>query len=283
MQGRPLDIEDVVNCKRAAKGSQPKRSQYDSGMPQNHLYILTGASRGMGLAMAQQLLRSGNTLICIARSTNVDLSTEAKAAGVSITQWQQDLAQGEQAAHKLQSWLEAQGPAAFSSATLINNAGMIPRIAPLSGSDTADLATALRVGLEAPLQLTAAFLAATDRWTVPRKVLNISSGLGRRAMASQAAYCAAKAGMDHFTRCVALDEALKPHGAKVCSLAPGVIDTDMQVQLRGADAQAFPDRANFKQLKSGGQLISPDEAARRVLAYLARPDFGAEPVADVRG
>ena len=49
------------------------------------------------------------------------------------------------------------------------------------------------------------------------------------------------------------------------------------------DFEAFPDRANFKQLKSGGQLISPDEAARRVLAYLARPDFGAEPVADVRG
>lgn len=236
----------------------------------------------MGLAMAQQLLRSGNTLICIARSTNVDLSTEAKAAGVSITQWQQDLAEGEQAAHKLQSWLEAQGPAAFSSATLINNAGMIPRIAPLSDSDTADLATALRVGLEAPLQLTAAFLAATDRWTVPRKVLNISSGLGRRAMASQAAYCAAKAGMDHFTRCVALDEALKPHGAKVCSLAPGVIDTDMQVQLRGAAPEAFPDRQNFANLKSGGQLTSPADAAARALAWLERADFGTHPVADVR-
>jgi benzil reductase ((S)-benzoin forming) len=107
------------------------------------------------------------------------------------------------------------------------------------------------------MQLTAAFLGATDTWAVPRKVLNISSGLGRRAMASQAAYCAAKAGMDHFTRCVALDEAVKPHGAKVCSLAPGVIDTDMQVQLRGADPAAFPDRQNFANLKTGGQLSSP--------------------------
>ena len=51
-------------------------------MPQNHLYILTGASRGMGLAMAQQLLRSGNTLICIARSANDDLAAEARAAGI---------------------------------------------------------------------------------------------------------------------------------------------------------------------------------------------------------
>ena len=69
-------------------------------------------------------------------------------------------------------------------------------------------------------------------------------------MASQAAYCAAKAGMDHFTRCVALDEAIKPHGAKVCSLAPGVIDTDMQVQLRGADPAAFPP-PEFRQPQDG--------------------------------
>ena len=113
-------------------------------------------------------------------------------------------------------------------------------------------------------------------------MLNISSGLGRRAQASQSAYCAAKAGMDHFTRCLALDEAGKPNGAKVCALAPGVIDTDMQAQLRGADVARFPDQGNFAKLHAGGQLTSPEEAAARVLAYLARPDFGANPVADVR-
>jgi len=251
-------------------------------MSQTHLTILTGGSRGMGLAMAAQLLRQGHTLVSIARSANPELEAIAQASGAKLEQWQQDLSQGEQAAQRLQGWLAAQGPAAFASATLINNAGVIPRIAPLSASDAADLAHALRVGLEAPMQLTAAFLGATDAWTVPRKVLNISSGLGRRAMASQAAYCAAKAGMDHFTRCVALDEALKPHGAKVCSLAPGVIDTDMQVQLRGAAPEAFPDRQNFANLKAGGQLTSPQDAATRVLAWLDRADFGAHPVADVR-
>jgi NAD(P)-dependent dehydrogenase (short-subunit alcohol dehydrogenase family) len=101
-------------------------------------------------------------------------------------------------------------------------------------------------------------------------------------MASQAAYCAAKAGMDHFTRCLALDEARNPQGAKVCSLAPGVIDTDMQVQLRGADIAEFPDKNNFLNLKLKNQLTSPAEAAKQVLGYLARPDFGANPVADVR-
>jgi NAD(P)-dependent dehydrogenase (short-subunit alcohol dehydrogenase family) len=251
-------------------------------MPQ-HFYILTGASRGMGLAMAEQLLQKGNTLLCISRHANPDLAASAQKADVSITQWAHDLADGEGASVRLREWLQGQNPAHFASASLINNAGVIPPIAPLRQSQPADLALALRVGLEAPMALSAAFLGATASWPLPRKVLNISSGLGRYPMASQAGYCAAKAGMDHFTRCLALDEALHANGAKVCSLAPGVIDTDMQVQLRGAAGEAFPDQAKFLQLKAQGQLSSPTQAAEQVLRFLARPDFGREPVADIRG
>lgn len=248
----------------------------------SHLYILTGSSRGMGLAMAERLLDPHHRLLCIARNPNKALTVQAQQVNCPMEQWAQDLEHGAQAADRLTQWLTLQDVSDLSSATLINNAGAIARIAPLSASDPIDLARALRVGLEAPLLLTAAFLKATQAWNLPRKVLNISSGLGRRAMASQAAYCAAKAGMDHFTRCAALDEALKPHGAKVCSLAPGVIDTDMQVQLRSAVIAEFPDKINFENLKLKGQLTSPADAARQVLNYLARADFGANPVADIR-
>ena len=249
----------------------------------SHLYILTGASRGMGLAMAQQLLTPGNSLLCISRHSNGALATEAHHSQVPLVQWTHDLSDGQGASERLRDWLQSQDMAAYSSVTLINNAGVIPRIGPLSQADPQDLALALRVGLEAPMQLCAAFLGATGSWTLPRKVLNISSGLGRHPMASQAGYCAAKAGMDHFTRCMALDEALHRHGAKVCSLAPGVIDTDMQVQMRAAVGEAFPDQNKFLQLKAQGQLSSPEQAAAQVLRFLARPDFGQEPVADVRG
>ncbi|MDQ3058259.1 MAG: SDR family NAD(P)-dependent oxidoreductase [Pseudomonadota bacterium] len=252
----------------------------------HHLFILTGASRGMGLAMARQLLSPGHTVLGISRSIQPDLATYARQTGATIHQWHHDLADSAALAGQLEAWLrglpQAPDGAPWASVSLINNAGVIPHISPLSQADAADLAQALRVGLEAPLVLTSAFLRATEGWPAVRKVLNISSGLGRRPMASQATYCAAKAGMDHFSRCLALEEALKPGGAKVCSLAPGVIDTDMQTQLRGADAATFPDRDSFVRLKTGGQLTSPEEAARRVLAYLARPDFGAQPVADVR-
>jgi NAD(P)-dependent dehydrogenase (short-subunit alcohol dehydrogenase family) len=169
-----------------------------------------------------------------------------------------------------------------AAVTLINNAGTLPRIAPLGEISAADASESLRVDLEAPLLLTGAFLRATAAWEVPRKILNISSGMGRRAMASQAVYCAAKAGLDHFSRCVALEEADKPNGARICSLAPGVIDTDMQARLRNADPARFPDIGAFQGLHEKGALSTPEEAAARVLAYLARADYGANPVADVR-
>lgn len=249
--------------------------------------ILTGASRGMGLAMAHQLLSPHRHLLCLSRSTSEALAAEALHLNAPLTQWAQDLSDTTGAAQRLQAWLDGLDTRALHSATLINNAGMIPRIGPLDACPPDELSAALRVGLEAPMQLTAAFLRATSAWVAtgwqgPRKVLNISSGLGRRAMAAQAPYCAAKAGMDHFTRCCALDEAQKPHGARLVSLAPGVIDTDMQVQLRAGDPTAFPDLPRFVELQRQGQLTPPDTAAARVLAWLERPDFGAQPVADVR-
>ena len=247
-----------------------------------HLTVLTGASRGMGLAMACQLLSQGHTVLCISRTRQDALTRHAGQTGATLQQWSHDLADSAALGARLENWLREQRSTAWASATLINNAGMIPHIGPLGDLEAAELARALRVGLEAPMQLTAAFLRTTQAWPGERKVLNISSGLARRAMASQAAYCAAKAGMDHFTRCVALEEAGKANGAKVCSLAPGVMDTDMQLQLRTADAAAFPDRDSFANLKTGGLLTSADDAACRVLAWLARPDFGVRAVADVR-
>jgi len=251
-------------------------------MTQRHLTILTGASRGMGLAMAQQRLAAGHDLLTLSRKPSEVLAAQAEQAGRQCEQWPQDLARAETAAARLETWLQSQDPGTLASVTLINNAGMVPRIAPLDGIPGAQLAESMRVDLEAPMLLTAAFLRATSGWSLPRKILNISSGLGRRAMAAQAPYCAAKAGMDHFSRCVALEQAPLPHGARICSLAPGVIDTDMQLQLRSADAARFPDRGNFVGLKEKGMLTSPQEAAARVLAYLDRPDFGSNPVADVR-
>lgn len=255
-------------------------------MPQ-HLFIITGASRGMGLAMAQALLSPQHRVLGISRRSNEALKAAAQAQSAPLSQWTLDLADAQAAAQALQVWMGELNSADVASATLINNAGVIPPIAPLSGSQPSEVARALRVGLEAPMLLTHAFLNTSLAWIQagwrgPRKVLNISSGLGRRPMASQAPYCAAKAGMDHFSRCVALDEAQHPHGARIVSLAPGVIDTDMQVQLRGADAKQFPDHARFVARHTDGLLSSSKDAAARIVRYLNSPDFGNTVIDDLR-
>ena len=253
------------------------RAGYIDRMNQ-HLTLITGSSRGLGLAMCRQRLAEGHCVVAIARQR-----TELPVPpGGELLSWSLDLSQPVAAAQHLQDWLMAQAATRWASATLINNAGVVSQPAPLSSASSEDLSNALRVGLEAPVLLTAAFLRATASWAIPRKVLLISSGLGRRAMAGSASYCAAKAGMDHLARAVALEEAARPHGARVVSLAPGVIDTDMQTQLRQADPALFPERERFIGLKAAGQLDTPEQAAAKVLKRLDRADFGIEPVADVR-
>jgi NAD(P)-dependent dehydrogenase (short-subunit alcohol dehydrogenase family) len=232
--------------------------------------------------MAAQLLATDRLLLTIERKPDPALADAARASGAKLEQWALDVAHDVGVAARLEAWLCQHAATGFASATLINNAGAIGTVGPIDTAPADEIATVLRVGLEAPMNLTAAFLRATANWSCERRVLNISSGAGRNPIAGWAPYCAAKAGLDHFSRVTALDEARRPNGAKIVSLAPGVIDTAMQGQLRAADAAGFPDKQRFLDLHAKSQLAAPAAAATKVLAYLARADFGRNPVADVR-
>lgn len=247
-----------------------------------HLFIVTGSSRGVGSALVDQLLQPGHLVLGIARHTNTATQARADAAGAKLEQWQRDLADPLPVAQDLRQWLAALDASTLRSATLINNAGVIGGGAPLEQIGLPVLSQALRVGLEATLLLCAAFLDASANWPAQRRVMNISSGLGRRAMAGSAAYCAAKAGMDHLSRALALEQATLANPARVVSMAPGVIDTDMQNELRSMDPALFPDRQRFVDLKEGGQLLSPQACAAQLLARLERADFGSEAITDLR-
>ncbi|MBB3280524.1 NAD(P)-dependent dehydrogenase, short-chain alcohol dehydrogenase family [Mitsuaria sp. PDC51] len=249
------------------------------------LTVITGSSRGLGEALARQSLAAGHLVVGIARGRSEALERFAHERGLPLQQWQADLSAPLAIARHLADWLRTQ-PRDWRSATLINNAGVVTPPGPIDGESLEVLSAALRVGLEATVLLSAAFLDATRDWPAARKVLNISSGLGRRAMAGSALYCAAKAGMDNLSRAMALDEEHKAaqgeRAARVVSLAPGIIDTDMQAQLRGGDASKFPDRDRFAAFKAEGQLVSAEDTATRVLRFLARDDFGQQVLADVR-
>ena len=276
------------------------------------LYVLTGASRGLGAALAEQLLAPDVHLLTLSRQPDESLTTRARASGALLEQWAIDVGHDIGASARLEAWLHGYDSARFAAAAvihyagrvghdgpvdgcpaddiaavlraaaLINNAGRLGHVGPIDSSPAEDIAAVLRVDLEAPMLLTSAFLRATRTWPIDRRVLSISSGAGKRPVAGWAAYCAAKAGLDHFSRVTALDEAMLSNPARIVSLAPGIIDTDMQAELRAADGAGFPEQAHFVEFKATGQLSTPQAAAARVLTYLHRADFGSDPVADVR-
>lgn len=243
------------------------------------LCIITGASRGLGQALALQALARGQRVLCMARQTSAVLN--AAAAPGQLEQWALDLSAPLPAAERLQTWLKAELPDA-QRIYLINNAAQLNTPGPLHEQPLAELSTALRVSLEATLLLCAAFLASSQGHAGARRVLNISSGLGRRAMAGSAAYCCAKAGMDHLTRALALEQAQLPNGAQVLSLAPGVIATDMQLQLRSADPQRFAEQAYFQALHSEQALASPADCAAAIWRLLDSNSYATDAIGDLR-
>nr|WP_311529468.1 SDR family oxidoreductase [uncultured Ralstonia sp.] len=243
------------------------------GKPQS-LFILTGASRGLGAALAQALMKPGHRLICVARGDNAELRAQAAAAGVTLDWYQVDLSD----AHAAEAWMTKTLAAlpAFANVTLVLNAGAVEPIGTIDTLRADTLLPHLQLNLAGPMALTAALLRGTAGWGAQRRVLAISSGAARRPITGWAAYCTGKAGLDMFVRAINADG---DASVRAVALAPGVIDTDMQRTIRGAD---FAGVQRFRDLHAHGELISPQDAAARIAAYLVRPDFGATEIDDLR-
>ena len=89
----------------------------------------------------------------------------------------------------------------------------------------------------------------------------------------------AKAGLDLHAQATRLDG--RP-GLRIASLAPGVIDTAMQAQVRASDPADFPQQARFAALKADGQLSTPSEVAHKLVEHLLGHAFGHAPTGDLR-
>lgn len=243
-----------------------------------HTIIISGASRGLGLALAQHLASSSVRLITISRNGNSDLAALCHQKKCQLDHINADLARAqgaETACLQLKELLQNDRSHSF---WLINNAGMVEPIAQAHQLDNANsIAHALQLNIGSLINLCASFLAHTPD-TVDRRILNISSGAGRNPIAGWGVYGATKAAVDYFSQTLALEQ---PE-LRVVSLAPGVIDTDMQATIRSANESHFPNIERFIGLHQNQQLASAAYTAEQIARYLANDEFGNKTLDDIR-
>ena len=235
-----------------------------------NLFVVTGATRGLGAALAGAIAADrANRLVTLGRAPSDAVNVEVDLA---------DAAAVDRACDELERRIDGH---AFERAVLLNNAGVVSPVGPLEKLEREALERNLAVNFVAPVLVMRRFLQATDH--VPlRRIVSISSGAARRPVFGWGAYCAAKAGLEMAARVVALEAAERGLAVEVSSLAPGVIDTDMQASVRGADAADFADVERFRAMKAEGVLRPAEDVAADILRLEAAGKLRGEVIQDLR-
>jgi len=231
-------------------------------MNNSPVVIVTGASRGIGAAVAGWLAKAGAGLALVARSEG-DLNRIAEDLGNPDGKpliCRADISDYEACQRTVGKTLERFG----RIDALVNNAGIVQPIAPISDSDPVDWRYNLEVNLIGPFNL---IRAAISHLRIRNgRIVNVSSGAANLALENLSAYCTGKAALNHFTRVLAAEES----ALTALTVRPGVVDTDMQTYIRqeGPGAMSAEQLAYYQQLKDHGQLEPPEIPARSI-AWLA--------------
>ena len=173
---------------------------------------------------------------------------------------------------------------------LINNAGTLGPMAQYVGlaqlgSESATIAQAMNLNISAVIYLSSVFVhtaksshEAHSSVTPQIQVINISSGAARKPYPGWAVYCASKAALDRYSEVLQVEAPF----AQIASIAPGVLDTAMQADIRQSTAEDFPNIQRFIDLHAEQALSSPLAVAKQILAYSLSPEFGQQTLQDIR-
>lgn len=243
--------------------------------PNDAAAIVTGHSRGLGEAIAASLLARGVRVLGVSRQQNGALAERFPAL---LQQVRLDVADTGALSQWLSSGTLQKFVAGAATPMLVNNAGLLQPIGPLQTQDPTLVLRAVAVNVGAVFAFSAAFVQATSGAS-ERRILHISSGAGRKAYAGWSIYCATKAAIDHHARCVVLD---RTPNLLISSIAPGVIDTAMQAEIRASTDERFPDRPRFVEMHRDKALPRPEQTGGRAVEYLLSDVFGREAVYDLR-
>jgi len=151
----------------------------------------------------------------------------------------------------------------------VNNAGVLEPIRPVRDVEVEEFRDHIETNLVGVFIGSRCYVRHLHRQGRGGVLINVSSGAAWKPYAGWGAYCAGKAGVERLTEVLAVEEAA--HGLRAYSVAPGVVDTLMQTQIRASNASDFPDVERFRQRKRDEAFNSPRHVADEFLAIAFDP------------
>ncbi len=208
--------------------------------------VLTGVSRGLGLAMAEGFTAQGHTVLACARSEETLAKLRSRWPAPHRFE-RVDVADDAQ----VRRWAESTASAKQPVDLLINNAAIMNRTAPLWQITAEEFSTIVDVNIKGVANVIRHFVPGMVQ-AGSGVIINFSSGWGRSTSAEVAPYCATKWAIEGLSQ--ALSQEL-PQGMASVALNPGIIDTDMLRSCWGESAGSYPDA---------------DDWARRAVGYILK-------------
>ena len=244
-------------------------------MTETPVLILTGASRGLGAATAFEAAQRGVRLVLNARDGTrlAQVAARCRGVGAAVHIVVGDIGRAATAARLVETAVHHFG----AIHSVIHNAGVLPPIAPVAQADAEAWEANWRTNLLGPVLLNAAALPHLRR--TQGRIVHVSTGAAVRPVPTWGAYSTSKAGLNHLTRILAVEE---PQVTTV-AFRPGIVDTDMQALIREQGAGVMPpdEYARFVRYYEEGRLRPPEEIARLLLALAlhARAEWSGEFIA----
>ena len=229
---------------------------------ENKVAVVTGASRGIGKAIALQLGSEGKAVVAGTATSEqgaAAISGYLEEAGIRGRGYCLDVASED----SIEAFCKAVAEQFGVPEILVNNAG-ITRDNIMLRMKPEEWQAVIDTNLSSVFRMSRALLRGMTkaRWG---RIISISSVVGSSGNPGQANYAASKAGIEGFTRALAME--IGSRGITVNAVAPGFIDTDMTRNLAAAQAEALLSRIPL------GRYGSPAEIAAAV-AFLASPQAG---------
>ena len=225
--------------------------------------VVTGASRGIGAAIAERLAADGASVAINYAASKEDaeaLAERIRGSGGKATAIQADIGNPSQAKALVDAAVKEFGRLDI----LVNNAGKF-HIGPIGTVNEADVRSQFAVNVDGPIFATQA--AASHFSTEGGRVINVSSIAATHPLPGLSVYAATKAALDALTRVWAAE--LGPRGVTVNAVAPGLVDTAM---LRAATARMGEEAVKGMVARTPlGRLGTTSDVAD-VVAFFASPD-----------